>query len=84
MNFLSEKTIQIVYESIFALNEDSDNFLGPAPCPFYKINQNYRNHFIIKTNKIQKWKQKIRNSILNLKLNSKVYLEIDFDPMELL
>ena len=56
--------------------------LGPAPAPFYKIDSNFRNHIVIKTNSLQKLRDIIRD-IKSITLASNVYLEIDIDPMDL-
>ena len=56
--------------------------LGPAPAPFYKIDSNFRNHIVIKTNSLQKLRDIIRE-IKSISQPSNVYLEIDIDPMDL-
>ncbi|NUM41386.1 MAG: primosomal protein N' [Leptospiraceae bacterium] len=58
--------------------------LGPAECPFYKIDSNYRNHIVLKTLNLTILKNFIREKIKPLKFHKSVYLEIDFDPMDLL
>ncbi|MCE9500778.1 MAG: primosomal protein N' [Leptospira sp.] len=57
--------------------------LGPAPCPFYKIDSNYRNHILIKTKSPARIKTIISEKIKTISLPASVYLEIDFDPIEL-
>ncbi|MBK8393992.1 MAG: primosomal protein N' [Leptospiraceae bacterium] len=56
--------------------------LGPAPAPFYKIDSNFRNHIVIKTNSLLKLREIIREIKL-ISLPANVYLEIDIDPMDL-
>ncbi|HNE08628.1 MAG TPA: primosomal protein N', partial [Leptospiraceae bacterium] len=56
--------------------------LGPAPAPFYKIDSNFRNHIVIKTNSLQRVRDVIRE-LKMISLPSNVYLEIDIDPMDL-
>ena len=81
---LSEDVIMDVHKVLVEKNKDKNEILGPAPCPFYKIDNNYRNHIVIKTNSLNYWKEIIREFIIPLKIHSKAYLEIDFDPMDLL
>lgn len=57
--------------------------MGPAPCPFYRIDSNYRNHIIIKTSQHLRVKTLLKQILQELKLPTKVYLEIDIDPVDL-
>ena len=58
--------------------------MGPAPCPFYKIDSNFRNHIIIKTREIREVKQMIASISKTVKTAKNTYLEIDIDPVDLL
>ncbi|PJZ69536.1 primosomal protein N' [Leptospira perolatii] len=80
----SVKTIQLVHESLKKhLPDPNTIFMGPAPCPFYRIDGNYRNHILIKTKSLSLWRDHIRKEIRPLKLSKNVYLELDFDPVDL-
>ncbi|EPG75777.1 primosomal protein N' [Leptospira fainei serovar Hurstbridge str. BUT 6] len=57
--------------------------LGPAPCPFYKIDKNFRNHLLIKTTAQNKWREVLREEVRKIKIPKNVYLELDFDPVDL-
>lgn len=56
--------------------------LGPAPCPFYKIDSNFRNHIVIKTNTISELKV-ILKELRKKTLPTNSYIEIDIDPVDL-
>ncbi len=56
---------------------------GPTEAPFYKIDNNFRIHALIKTTEMILLKEKLKLIQKNLKLPSKVYLEIDIDPIDL-
>lgn len=64
--------------------EEKTIVLGPAECPFYKIDSNYRNHIVVKTLNLAKTRDFIREKIKPLHFPKDVYLEIDFDPVDLL
>ncbi|HMW06965.1 MAG TPA: primosomal protein N' [Leptospiraceae bacterium] len=69
-------------KKISNLNLKDVYILGPAPAPFYKIDSNFRNHIVIKTNSLQRVRDVIRE-LKMISLPSNVYLEIDIDPMDL-
>ncbi|MEM7179810.1 MAG: primosomal protein N' [Spirochaetota bacterium] len=89
----SQQAIDTVHtalvQAIDEAKEQDDNpeqkiiVLGPAACTFYRIDSNFRNHIIIKTNVHLKVKQILRQMLDGLKLPHKVYLEIDIDPVDL-
>ena len=58
--------------------------LGPAPCLFFKINNNYRYQILLKSKKISNLQEIIKKALSEIKINSKNYLEIDVDPSGLL
>lgn len=61
--------------------------LGPAPCPMYYLRKKYRRHLFIKTNqtvKIVKLLTGWEEQQSNFKLNSKVRLNIDVDPDDMM
>ncbi|TGJ99117.1 primosomal protein N' [Leptospira semungkisensis] len=81
---VSLKTIEEVHRVLKRhLPEPNSILLGPAPCPFYKIDANFRNHILIKTTVQNKWREILKNEIRPLKLPKNVYLELDFDPLDL-
>ena len=84
----SQKTIQNLRTEIDKSLQDNplENtyILGPAPCPFYKIDSNYRNHIIIKTMNIQALKKNLKSLLAGFAAEKNTYLEIDIDPVELL
>ncbi|MCB1140706.1 MAG: primosomal protein N' [Leptospiraceae bacterium] len=57
--------------------------LGPVECPFYKIDQNFRNHILIKARQLEPIKEHLREKLKTLSYPSGVYLEIDIDPIDL-
>lgn len=83
----SREAIELVYSKLVEKQKELDDkgsyLLGPADCPFYKIESNYRNHLLIKTNKQKEWKEIIKKILLETKIPSQVYLEIDIDPVDL-
>ncbi|PJZ51659.1 replication restart helicase PriA [Leptospira adleri] len=81
---VSLETIELVFNALKKFFPSKDTvMLGPAPCPFYRIDSNFRNHIILKTSSIQYWREIIKKEVRPLKLSKKVYLEIDFDPLDL-
>ncbi|MCP5497187.1 MAG: primosomal protein N' [Leptospiraceae bacterium] len=83
----SLKTIEMVKDEILKfdsqIKETNTIVLGPAPCPFYKIDNNFRNHILIKTNHISVVREILKNGVKKIKLPSLAYLEIDLDPVDL-
>lgn len=77
-----ENVGKILNQKILESNIQNVYVLGPTECPFYKIDSNFRFHILIKTIEPQVFKDIIRESILPLS-NSRVYLEIDVDPIDL-
>lgn len=81
---LSVKTIEEIHRILKRhLPDPNTVVLGPAPCPFYKIDANFRNHILIKTTQQNKWRDILREEIRPIKLSKNVYLELDFDPVDL-
>lgn len=86
--FFSSELIEKVFAEL--LNQTKINslektvILGPAPCPFYKIDSNYRNHIIIKTANIVKVKEMVKNFVKSISISKNAFLEIDIDPVDLL
>ncbi|TGK35041.1 primosomal protein N' [Leptospira gomenensis] len=81
---LSLETIESVFVVLKKFFPSKDTILlGPAPCPFYRIDSNFRNHIILKTSSLNVWREILKKEVRPLKLSKKVYLEIDFDPLDL-
>ncbi|TGM38925.1 primosomal protein N' [Leptospira biflexa] len=74
----------VVYgELIKEKKEDSIVMLGPSQCPFYKIDNNYRYHILLKAKSITALRNLLKETKQTFKLDSKCYIEYDLDPMEL-
>lgn len=58
--------------------------LGPVPAPFYKINNNYRYHILIKESSLKRGLKLIQESLNDVRRSRFVYREIDIDPVDLL
>jgi primosomal protein N' (replication factor Y) len=81
---VSNKEIQLIADIIRNNMEPSLTILGPSPCPFYKMDKYFRNHILIKTSSHEKTRELVKAIQSKWKANSKVYLEIDFDPLDLI
>ncbi|MDF3821496.1 primosomal protein N' [Leptospira sp. 96542] len=57
--------------------------LGPSPCPFYKIDLNFRFHILLKSKSISYIREILTTTKNEFKLDHKCYIEYDFDPIEL-
>jgi len=57
-----------------------DIILGPVAAPFYKINQFYRWHFLIKTTEIYKLNVKLSSVLKGFKKYNKNKIIVDIDP----
>ncbi len=66
--------------------KDQWQILGPSPAPIEKIHHKFREHIIIKTNSLKKVRTNLANFLAakKLSLHTEDYLEIDFDPVDLL
>jgi len=78
---IPEKDAELFRKLLDENNDKEIRILGPAPCPFYKIEKNYRYHMILKSPKISLLQDTLRKVKPMAKL--KGYLEIDFDPLDL-
>lgn len=74
----------VVYgELIKEQKDDSIVMLGPSQCPFYKIDNNYRYHILLKAKSITTLRNLLMETKQKFKLDSKCYIEYDLDPLEL-
>jgi primosomal protein N' (replication factor Y) len=65
------------------IDENDIQLLGPSPCPFYKIDNNFRYHILLKSTKIQTLRELLKKIKESTKVNSRCYVEYDFDPTEM-
>jgi primosomal protein N' (replication factor Y) len=63
--------------------EASVQILGPSPCPFYKIDKYFRNHILLKSKSLDPSREMVQKLRTEWKSKPKTYLEIDFDPVDL-
>lgn len=78
--------IEILAKLLTVYLADLDELLGPAPAPLTKLHNSYRYHIIIKTTSLQKWRTIFRKELPKFKalLTDKAYLELEFDPLDML
>ncbi len=86
---VAEKIREAIHNSREVQNSESvidPIILGPAPAPLEKLNNKYRYHVLIKTNQIRKVRNILDEILSDLKkgMHKDAYLEIDFDPVDLL
>jgi len=72
-----------VYNSLDGWNLDQVEILGPAECPIKKISRNYRYQILIRTKNFNAAHEAV-NHLKQIATISKVYMEIDVDPVSLL
>lgn len=66
------------------ITEDmSIQVLGPSPCPFQKIDNNYRYHILLKASKISILRDILKTIKEKVKVHSRCYVEFDLDPTEM-
>jgi primosomal protein N' (replication factor Y) len=58
--------------------------LGPSECPLSVLSGNYRRHLIVLTRQFGKTHSIIAKILSQFKVSSRVYLEVDVDPVSLL
>ena len=80
-----EKTEPIIKKICTMLKKLNIDFIGPAPCPFERLNSYYRDHIIIKTKRVEYIIEKIKKDIQKLNTRPNIfYIEIDVDPLSML
>lgn len=73
---------QLRATGIFSTDPD---LLGPAPAPIYRVNEQYRNHMIIKATRFEVVHATLKTILPAFRKTQKnSYLEIDLDPVDLL
>ena len=80
--YVRDKSMEM-YELIKPLLQHYKNvdILGPAPCPIQKINDNYRWQMILRGNSIKILGILATSAREYMRKDSKIYLEIDVDPV---
>lgn len=66
--------------------DEKDELLGPAPAPLLKLHNSYRYHLILKTTAPERLRSTLRNLLpgFKSKLGEKAFLELEFDPLDML
>ncbi|NPA40116.1 MAG: primosomal protein N' [Thermodesulfobacteria bacterium] len=78
-----QKVAEEVFEKLKTLHSKSNvEFLGPAPCPFYKLKGLYRWHILIKSKKLSILKKLIKE-VRNIPISPGIRVSLDVDPEEL-
>ncbi len=82
------KAVTAVSRAFFAAcreaAEDHFMLLGPSECPLSVLSGNYRRHLIVLTGTFGKTHRIIAQILERFKAPSRVYLEVDVDPVSLL
>lgn len=63
---------------------DSHTILGPVPAPIERMNEKFRFHIIIKTKRMKELRNILAELLPRFRGKNDSYLEIDFDPVDLL
>lgn len=77
-----DNDIKKLFEILNKINSDI-HLLGPAPCIFSKINNNFRYQILLKAKTIQPMQALVKKALIDFSCRSKNYLEIDVDPVSL-
>lgn len=80
---VSSREILKIYELIQEKKDYPVQILGPSPCPFYKIDKYFRNHLLLKTKDHEFTREIVAYVLTNWKAGKNMYLEVDFDPLDL-
>ncbi|MBM9589430.1 primosomal protein N' [Leptospira sp. 201903075] len=80
---IANKQSVLYAENLKEKMDESVNLLGPSQCPFYKIDNNYRYHILLKSKSITTLRNLLRETKSKFKVDSKCYIEYDLDPLEL-
>ncbi len=72
-----------VYISLSDWKLDKTEILGPAECPIKKISKNYRYQILLRTNNFNVTHEAVEH-LKQIVTKTKVYMEIDVDPVSLL
>ncbi|TGM43471.1 primosomal protein N' [Leptospira levettii] len=80
---VANKQSVLYSELIKDKKDDSIIMLGPSQCPFYKIDNYFRYHILLKSKSILSLRNLLKETKQNFKVDSKCYIEYDLDPLEL-
>jgi primosomal protein N' (replication factor Y) len=58
--------------------------LGPVPAPFFRLNNNYRYHLLLKESNVKRGIEVIKESLKAMQKTKGIYREIDIDPLDIL
>jgi primosomal protein N' (replication factor Y) (superfamily II helicase) len=72
-----------IYLSLKEWNLNNVEILGPAECPIKKISRNFRYQLLLRTDKFDTAHEAVSH-LKKIAAKSKVYMEIDVDPVSLL
>ncbi len=79
----SQFSIRIAELLKTSMNPSKVQILGPSPCPFAKIDKNFRFHILLKSHSILELRDLIKPQVPQFKKEPKCFVEIDFDPLDL-
>ncbi len=81
----SEQEADRLHAMLEAVADSETKILGPAPAPIYRVNEQYRNHILIKTRDFERVHDRLAEILPEFRRTlKKGYLEIDVDPVDLL
>ncbi len=80
---ISKREINWIHEMIDRNVFPDLKVLGPSPCPFYRVEKYYRNHILIKAKSHESTRKLVEHIRKSWKQSRNVYLEVDFDPIEI-
>ncbi len=75
-----KKDCHTLFGHLQKITKSGDRLLGPAPCPFYRINRYYRWHVIIKTKTVYRILARLKKTIKNFGKQEQNKVIIDVDP----
>jgi len=78
------KNAEMIFFEIEKLKNPDKIILGPSPCPYSRINMNYRWHILIKTNDIMRFNIKLAGIIRNINKSTGIKIIADVDPVWIL
>ncbi len=79
-----KRDINNLYNILVDLKKNEYILLGPAPAPFYKINDFYRQHILVKTKKIMQFNIMLGKILSGFNRDKDSKLIVDVDPVWIL
>lgn len=82
----SEYVGEVFNQALSSYKKEGELFeiIGPCECPISKIALNYRHQILIRSTNPARLHSLTSKVLSSIKSNSKVYVEVDFDPLSLL